>query len=135
MMTGMNRTTFRSGMKSYVSIRISRRQIIFRLHSSFPTIYAARNFWPDSNMNQLLRSPAKTQAFRVWIPPPRDTIPCFDRTLFSFKSALVFTCFLFGKTNSIFLTSIIHTIKHAKQNWIWKFWSPYQCWTKVAVLR
>ena len=94
--------------------------------AQFVPNYLCRKKFPGliQSMNQLFRSPAKTQAFRVWIPP-RDTIPCFDQTLFPFKSALVFTCFLFCKTNNIFLISILHTINKAKQNWIRKIRSPY----------
>ena len=41
-----------------------------------------------------------------------NSIFCYD--LFSFRSNLVFACLLFCKTNIVFLTSIIHTINHAK---------------------
>ena len=61
-------------------------------------------------------------ALRVQIPL-RDIIPFLDPTLFHLKSTLVLACLLFCKTNTIFLTSIIHTIIPAKQSWIWIFWS------------
>ena len=58
--------------------------------------------------------------------PLRDIIPFLDPTLFPLKSTLVFACLLFCKTNTIFLTSIMLTIKHAKQIWALQFRSPYK---------
>ena len=81
-----------------------------------------------ASMNQVYISSLKhqiaIQALRIRISI-RNTIPIFDLTFFPFKSALVFTCFLFCKTNNIFLISILHTINKAKQNWIRKIRSPY----------
>ena len=57
---------------------------------------------------------------------PRNTFPNFWSSLFPFKSILVFACLLFCKTNTIFLTSFIHTINETKSNWIWKFRSLFK---------
>ena len=73
--------------------------------------------WRKFATQPFLQHSAATQALKVRIPQ-RDTMPLFDPTLFPLKSTLFFACLLFCKTNSIFLTSAIQTLNHAKQNWI-----------------
>ena len=136
---GMNQPTFKSGIKSCASICTKRRQIIFRLHDSCPTFYAARNL-PFSNAKIWFRSynpdpiiqaarnlPALNQVqissesfamqskHWIWLSL-NDKIPFSDTTLFPFKSDLVFACLLLCKTNNIFLTIIIHTQLDGKNN-------------------
>ena len=69
-----------------------------------------RNLRPEK-----LEHRVTTQASKVRFPL-RIPIPFFGPTHFPFKSILVFACSLFGKTNTIFSTIIMHTINHAKQN-------------------
>ena len=99
MTTGINRSTFQSGFGG--------EEVTFQAEGNLPLA---------CDLPQpFLQHSAATQALRVRIPQ-RDTIRLFDPTLFPFKSTLVFACLLFCKTKTIFLTSPIQTLNHAKQN-------------------